>query len=270
VTESPLIEIHHATVWRGSTCVLRDFSLKIHRHERVAVLGPNGSGKTTLLKTISRELRPVYSEDSFVEILGSRRWNIWELRKQLGLVSQDLQSGYSPAVSVLDVVLSGYFSSEGLDDELRTRLEPGQLQKAETILQSLGMAGLRERAFRTLSTGQQRRCLLARALVHEPHTLILDEPAAGLDMTARFDIQRHISGLCRAGTGLVWVTHDLNDIPAEVGRIVVLKNGAVFADGPKAEVLRADLLSEAFDTRLRIAEIEGHYLAYPAPGDTPE
>lgn len=265
MTEKPLIEIHHATVWRGATCVLQDFSLRIRQHERVAVLGPNGSGKTTLLKTISRELRPVQTEGTFVEILGSRSWNIWELRKQLGLVSQDLQVDFSPQATVLDAVLSGYFSSIGLDDQLRTRVSAQQLQKAESILHELGMQALAKRTYRTLSTGQQRRCLLARALVHDPHTLILDEPSSGLDMTARFEIQRHVAARCRAGTGLVWVTHDLNDIPAEVERVIVLKSGRVFADGPKAEVLTSELLCEAFDTDLRVVEVEGHYLAYPAP-----
>ncbi len=250
--------------------MLQDFSLRILQHERVAVLGPNGCGKTTLLKTISRELRPVQSEGSFVEILGNRAWNIWELRKQLGLVSQDLQADFSPQVSAMDVVLSGFFSSIGLDDQLRTRVNAAQVQKAERILHELDMQAMSKRAFRTLSTGQQRRCLLARALVHEPHTLILDEPGSGLDMTARFELQRHVSGLCRQGTGLVWVTHDLNDIPAEVERVIVLKNGRVFADGTKAEVLNTELLCAAFDTALRVAEVDGHYLAYPAPVDGPE
>jgi iron complex transport system ATP-binding protein len=262
---APLIAIHKATVWRGTTCVLQDFSLCIGQRERVAVLGPNGSGKTTLLRTISRELRPVQAEGSYVEILGQRSWNIWELRKHFGLVSQDLQADFGPQVKVLDAVLSGFFQSVGLDDVLRTRVSAGQRETAHRILQELGLQALEQRAFHTLSTGQQRRCLLARALVHEPHTLILDEPSSGLDMTARFEIQRHVSRLCRQGIGLVWVTHDLNDIPAEVERVIVLKGGRIFADGPRADVLNTEVLCAAFDTSLRVAEVDGHYLAYPAP-----
>jgi len=265
VTEAPLIEIHRATVWRGSTCVLQDFSLRIRQHERVAVLGPNGSGKTTLLKTISRELRPVQAEGSYVEILGQRAWNIWDLRQQFGLVSQDLQADFGPHIKVLEAVLSGYFQSVGLDDVLRTRVSAKQLETARSILQQLGLQDLQKRAFHTLSTGQQRRCLLARALVNEPHTLILDEPTSGLDMTARFEIQRHVSALCRQGIGLIWVTHDLNDIPAEVERVVLLKQGRLFADGPKADVLTSETLSAAFDSAMRITMVDGHYLAYPSP-----
>ncbi len=263
MSEVPLIEIHNATVWRGSTCVLRNFSLSIAQHERVAVLGPNGSGKSTLLKTISRELRPVQEKDSWVSILGNTHWNIWELRKQLGMVSHDLQFAYSQNSSAFEVVISGYFSSVGLDDQLRSQIKPAQLLKAEKVMRSLGILELSKRSFGTLSTGQQRRCLIGRALVHDPHTLILDEPTAGLDMTARFEISRHISELARKGTGLIWVTHDLNDIPAEVNRVIVLKNGTLFADGPKAEVLKPEILAKAFATNLRIAELDGHYLAYP-------
>lgn len=265
MTETPLIEIYKATVWRESTCVLRNFSLRIAQHERVAVLGPNGSGKSTLLKTISRELRPVYSEDSWVRILGNTHWNIWELRRQLGLVSHELQSAYSQNSKALDVVVSGFFSSIGFDDQLRSLTKASHVQKAEGVMASLGIQNLRKRTFGSLSTGQQRRCLLARALVHDPHTLILDEPTAGLDMTARFEIMRHLSELVRTGISLVWVTHDLNDIPAEVTRVIVLKEGAVFADGPKSEVLTPEVLGKAFDTNLRIAELDGHFLAYPAP-----
>ena len=265
MNEAPLIDIYNATVWRESTCVLRNFSLRIAQHERVAVLGPNGSGKSTLLKTISRELRPVYSEDSWVRILGNSHWNIWELRKHLGLVSPELQSNYSQHSNALEVVLSGFYSSIGLDDQLRSRTEKVHIHKAESVMVSLGIQSLGKRAFGTLSTGQQRRCLLARALVHDPHSLILDEPTTGLDMTGRFEILRHISELVKTGISLVWVTHDLNDIPAEVTRVIVLKNGAVFADGPKSQVLTPETLGQAFDTEVRIAEVDGHFLAYPAP-----
>jgi iron complex transport system ATP-binding protein len=164
------------------------------------------------------------------------------------------------------VVVSGFFSSIGLDETLRSRIKPAQQLKVEEVMRSLGIQDLSKRRFGTLSTGQQRRCLLARALVHNPKSLILDEPTSGLDMTARFEILRHISELAKRGISLVWVTHDLNDIPAEVERVIVLKNGAVFADGPKSAVLKPELLAKAFETDLRIAELDGHFLAYPAPG----
>jgi len=264
VTEAPLIEIHNATVWRGSNRVLQNFSLTIGQHERVAVLGPNGSGKTTLLKLIARELYPVFSDDSWVKILGRERWNVWDLRRHIGLVSHDLQTGFTPHASVFEAVASGFFSSVGLDDRLRARLESAQIERVKSVLEMLGIDALKDRDYRTLSTGQQRRCLLGRALIHDPHTLILDEPTSGLDMTASFDFMARIQEQVKRGCSLVWVTHHLNDIPPEVDRVIMLKNGAVLADGPKREVLSAKLLSEVYETELKVIEIDGYYLSYPA------
>jgi len=263
VSEPPLIEIHKATVWRGSTCVFQNFSLSIAQHERVAVLGPNGSGKTTLLKTITRELRPVISDDSWVRLFGRRRWNIWELRKDIGMVSHDLQTGFTPDASALEVVVSGFFSSIGMDGRLRGRVEPSHLEQAEAVMRTLDIWTLRDRAYRTLSTGQQRRCLLGRALIHDPHTLIFDEPTAGLDMTASFDLLARVEDLAASGRNLVWVTHHLNDIPLAIERVIILKNGVVVADGPKRRVLTRDLLSEVYETPVSVTEIEGYSLAYP-------
>jgi iron complex transport system ATP-binding protein len=260
----PLLDMHKATVWRGSSCVLQDFSLSIAQGEQVAVLGPNGSGKTTLLKTISRELRPVANDNSWVKILGQERWNVWALRKHIGLVSQDLQSGFAANSNVFEAVLSGFFSSLGLDDQHRAELQAEQLERAAAVVSLLGLDLLAKRAYHTLSTGQQRRCLLGRALVHDPHTLIFDEPTSGMDMTASFDLLARVGGLVQQGRSLLWVTHHLNDIPREIERVIILKNGRIVADGSKAEVLRAELLSEVYATRLKLVVVDGHYLPYPA------
>jgi iron complex transport system ATP-binding protein len=260
----PLIEMRQATVWRGRTCVLKNFSLTIEQNEHVAILGPNGSGKTTLLKTISRELRPVAKHDTWVKILGRENWNVWALRKHIGLISHDLQAGFAANANVLEVVLSGFFCSVGLDDQHRAELQPEQLELARALVEQLGLQSLLQRKYHTLSTGQQRRCLLGRALVHDPHTLIFDEPTAGLDITASFDLLAQVSELVQRGRSLLWVTHHLNDIPREIERVIILKNGAIVADGPKSEVLTRELLSDVFETRLDLTEVDGHYLAFPA------
>jgi iron complex transport system ATP-binding protein len=266
VNEPPLIEIHNATVWRGSTRVFENLSLTIRQHERVAVLGPNGSGKTTLLKTINRELYPVARVDSRIRILGRDRWNVWDLRQHIGLVSQDLQVGFMPNASVLDAILSGYFSSIGVHRQLRDRIEPAQMRRAREVMHTVGLERLQDREYRTLSTGEQRRCLLGRALVHDPDTLILDEPTAGLDMTGSFEFMGRIRALARAGRSLVLVTHHLSDIPPEIDRVILLKDGAVVADGPKATVLTRHSLCNVYETDFCLTEIEGHYFAYPPGG----
>ena len=260
--EPPLIEIHEATLFRGSTRVFHHFTLVIPQHQCVAILGPNGSGKTTLLKAINRELYPVASEHSRIRILGRERWNVWDLREHIGLVSGDLQYGFHPEASALDAVVSGYFSSIGVDARQWKQLKKEQRENAEAVLRALGLGELRDRAYRTLSTGQQRRCLLGRALVHDPDTLILDEPTTGLDLTASFDFMGRIRDLARRGRSLVLVTHHLNEVPPEVERVIILKEGEIVADGPKESVLRPSLLSEVYCVNVRVAQIDGHFLAY--------
>ena len=261
-----LIDIHNATIWRGTTRVFKGLTLSIAQHERVAILGPNGSGKTTLLKTIHRELYPVAAENSWIRILGQDNWNVWDLRRHIGVVSHDLHHRYTPTTTALEVVVSGFHSSIGVHGLLAAKVSKTQKEKAADTLDRLGIASLQNVPLKSMSTGQQRRCLLGRALVHEPHTLILDEPTAGLDFAASFDYLRRIRELAHSGHNIVLVTHHLNEIPPEVDRVIMLKGGGIVADGSKATVLTDRLLSDVYETEIRVTELDGYFLAYPGAG----
>jgi iron complex transport system ATP-binding protein len=261
--EPPLIEIRNATIWRGTTRVFDGLNLSIAQHERVAILGPNGSGKTTLLKTINRELYPVATDGAWIRILGHEHWNVWDLRKHIGVVSHDLHNRYAPGTTALEVVVSGFYSSIGVHGTLARQVSKDQLTSAREVLGLLGIESLSDTALRSMSTGQQRRCLLGRALVHEPQTLILDEPTSGLDLAASFDYLDRIRKLSASGHNIVLVTHHLNEIPPEVERVIVLKKGVVVADGSKKTVLNSELLSSVYETSIRITELDGYFLAYP-------
>ncbi len=264
MSDAPLIEIRNATIYRGSTRVFDGFNLTIEQHEQVAILGPNGSGKTTLLKVVNREIYPVLQEDSSVHILGRSRWNVWELRSHIGVVSHDLQTKYRESISGLDVVLSGYLSSVGIHGFLAARISDAQKKTAQKIMQDLGVESFADTPLKNMSTGQQRRCLLGRALVHDPDTLILDEPTAGLDLSASFDYLARIRDLVASGKNIVLVTHLLNEIPPDIERIVLLREGSIVADGPKEEVLTVENLHMTFGTAIKLTRIDGYYLAYPA------
>ncbi len=256
--EPPLIEIRDATIWRGSTRVFDSLTLSINQGEHVAVLGPNGSGKSTLLMAITRELYPVAGRDTVFRILGRDRWNVWDLRKHIGIVSHDLQARYSPSTTALDVVASGFHSSIGTHCE-----DEAERDRALEIMREIGIEALRDTPFKRMSTGQQRRCLLGRSLVHDPDTLILDEPTAGLDPAASFDYLARIRELAAEGRSLVLVTHHINEIPPEIDRIVLLNEGAVIGDGEKRSMLTSDRLSAAFGTSLTVQELEGYFVAVP-------
>lgn len=262
--EAPLIDIRGATIYRGRTCVFRDFDLEIPQHQQVAILGPNGSGKTTLLKVINRELYPVQAPGTSVRILGRRTWNVWDLRRQIGVVSQDLQEGYRGATRGLDVVVSGFLASVGVHGLLAERVTPERVARAREAMAALGVADLAGTRLDNMSTGQKRRCLLARALVHDPHTLILDEPTAGLDLAAAFDYLARIRALVAEGRNVVLVTHAVHEIPATVGRVILLEAGRIVADGPRESVLTRENLRDAFGVDLEVARVGDWFFAHPA------
>ncbi len=263
MADAPLIEIHNATIYRGETRVFEDFSVSIGQHEQAAILGPNGSGKTTLLKVINREIYPVRHDDSRVRILGRETWNVWELRSHIGIVSHELQMRYRDTTTGLAVVLSGYLSSVGIHGLLAKQLTSEQKDHATTVMGELGIESLADTPLRKMSTGQQRRCLLGRALVHNPDTLILDEPTAGLDLSASFDYLARIRRQIAGGKSIVLVTHLLNEIPPDIQRLILLREGRIVADGPKEEVLTEENLRQTYATEVRIARVDGYYLAYP-------
>tara|TARA_E500000331_G_scaffold100770_1_gene97610 strand:+ start:61654 stop:62487 length:834 start_codon:yes stop_codon:yes gene_type:complete len=260
--DTPLVEITHATVCRGDNRVFDDFSLTLSQHESVAILGPNGAGKTTLLKLLMREIYPLWRAYPVVRILGKERNDIWDLRRQLGIISADLQENYSPEVLGRQVVLSGFFSSVGVWGH--HRLTDEQYARVESVFSQLDIQPLAGRAFGELSSGQQRRLLLGRALVNAPAHLILDEPTSGLDLAATFQYLQTMRELIRSGHTLVLVTHHIHEIPPEVTRVVMLNRGEVWEDGEKSEMLTESRLSSLYGVDVRLVESAGWYQVIPA------
>lgn len=258
----PLIEIRDVTVYRGDTRVFENFSLTLRAGENTAILGPNGAGKTTLLKLLTRELYPVHRPGSSVKILGRERWAVSDLRGLLGLVSNDLHQDYTSRVIGEDVVLSGYYSSIGV--WRHQHYDAAQVAASRRVMEQLEIIELSGKPFAQMSTGQQRRFLLGRALIHRPRYLVLDEPTSGLDVHASHHYMRTIRALMREGRTVVLVTHHINEIPPEVERIVLLDDGRVVADGPKSELLTDETLSALYDTPVHVVRARGYYQVVPS------
>ena len=258
---SYLIDMRKATVYRGNTKILDQLSLTLPRGRNIVILGPNGAGKTTLLKLLMRELYPVKQSDSWIKILGQETWNVWELRRSLGFVSQDLQNRYVGYVTGIEVVLSGFYSSVGVWDH--QSYETKAKESSERLMEELQIQHLQDKQFSRMSTGEQRRFLLARALVSDPATLVLDEPTSGLDLTATFQYLSIIRKLMNAGKQIVLVTHFIHEIPPEVSFVVLMKKGRVVASGEKSEMMTSEQLGELYGTELRLICENGYYQAVP-------
>jgi len=252
-----LVDFRHVDVLRGGRAVVRDLSLRTRVGEHVAIVGPNGAGKSTLLKLISRECYPVPGEHVVCRILGRERWNIFELRAELGIVTNDLAVQLAPQATLRDVVLSGFFSSASI--EPFHAVTAAMRAEAELALERLGIATLGQRRFDAVSSGELRRATIARALVHRPQALVLDEPSAALDVAARRELRAALRALAREGVAIVLVTHELEDVIPEIERVVFLEGGRVAADGAKAELFSEQALGRLFGVDVRVSEVDGFY-----------
>jgi iron complex transport system ATP-binding protein len=252
-----LIEFANVSVMRGKTLALKEVSLRIGLGEHVAILGPNGCGKSTLIKAITRECYPLVRPGSSVRILGRDHWNVFELRTLLGIVSSDLMTACTREVTGRDIALSGFFSSIGIWPH--QQVTPAMHKKAEQALAMLEVSHLADRFTDEMSSGEARRVLLARALVHAPRALILDEPSTALDLFAQHELRLIFRKLAQSGIGIVMVTHHLSDLIPEIERVVLIEHGQIVADGPKREILVASKLSALFGLPLDLTERDGFY-----------
>ncbi len=255
--EPALVDLRNVRVVRGDNVALDDFSLRIKSGEHVAILGPNGCGKSTLIKTITRECYPIVREGSSMTILGQARWNVFELRSVLGIVSNDLMQDVTSETSGREVVLSGFFSSTRIFDH--QSVEPAHGQRADAALERAGVPHLADRPVAEMSSGEAKRILIARALVHNPGTLLFDEPSNSLDVFAQHGLRVTMRQLAQSGIGIVLVTHHLSDVIPEIDRVVLMKNGKIQADGLKKDLLNPQEISHLFGIPVEITRRDGYY-----------
>ncbi len=253
----PLLDFHHITVMRGEKNVLHDITLRIQSGEHAAILGPNGCGKSTLIKTITRECYPLARAESSLTILGQNAWNVFDLRTLLGIVSNDLMSTCTRDITGIEVVLSGFFSSIGIQPY--HKVTASFLEKATEVLDLLEVPHLGDRFMTEMSSGEARRILIARAMVHNPLALLLDEPSNSLDVHATLELRALLRKLAQSGTGILIVTHHLADIIPEIGRVILLKDGRVFADGEKLDLLTTECLGALFGVPVQLGRRDGYY-----------
>ena len=252
-----MLDFQHVCVMRGQKTVLDDVTLRIRAGEHAAILGPNGSGKSTLIKVITRECYPLARAESSVRILGRDSWNVFELRPLLGVVSNDLMSTCTRAITALEAVLSGFFSSIGLQPY--HEVTSAMREKARAVLELLEAPHLADRYMDEISSGEARRVLIGRALVHDPLALLLDEPSNSLDINATLELREALRKLAKSGTGILLVTHHLPDIIPEIDRVILLKKGRIFADGDKQSLLTAERLTELFGLQVDLARRDGYF-----------
>jgi iron complex transport system ATP-binding protein len=269
----PFLELEEVNVARGGRVVLHGINLRVEAGEQIAVLGPNGCGKSTLIKTMTCECYPLAQEGTRVSIFGRERWDLTELKRRLGVVSDELPGRPTLRTTGRDAVLTGFFSSSTLWPNLT--VTDAMRARAEEVLELVGAAGIADKLVGEMSAGEQRRVMIGRALVgsgasgaegfvgtNENQMLLLDEPSNALDIAAQQGLRGMLRRLAQQGTGILMITHQIADILPEIGRVILMRAGRIVADGAKEKLLTAPVLSELFGVEVRVMQRDGFYHAW--------
>jgi iron complex transport system ATP-binding protein len=267
------LELEHVNVARGEATVLHDVNLRVDAGEHIAILGPNGCGKSTLIKTMTCELYPIAEPGTRVSIFGRERWDLTELKKRLGVVSPELPGRPTLKTTGRDAVLTGFFSSSTMWPNLV--VTAAMRARAEEVLELVGATGLAKKVVGEMSAGEQRRVMIGRALVGSGASLegeansgamnqmlLLDEPSNALDLAAQQDLRTMLRRLAQQGTGMLLITHHIADILPEIGRVILMRQGRIVADGAKEKLLTAPALSELFGAEVRVTRRDGFFHAW--------
>ncbi len=255
--KAPLITLHDAVVRREGKVILHIDDFVLDQGESIALIGPNGAGKSTFINLITREVFPLHRDHPPVLFKGKSLVTLQELKEHLGVVSSSMQNQITVHLPVFDIVYGGLLGALGVPRQY-SMTEEGKAKVVRT-LSFLGIEHLADRDVMTLSSGQARRVLIARALVHDPDVLVLDEPTTGLDPEGMYYVRKTMRDLTAAGKAIILVTHYPEDIIPEIERVVMIKEGKLFADKVKEEALTSTCMSELFEVPLRILSQDGYF-----------
>ncbi|MBC8064882.1 MAG: ATP-binding cassette domain-containing protein [Chlorobia bacterium] len=247
---TPLVDLQNVTVVRDGFTILHNLSLQIDEGQHTAILGPNGSGKSTLIRVLAHEIYPFAGRGS-ARIAGKERWAVQELRKVLGMVSPDISEKLLGNPTVLDIAVSGLLGTFGVVSGYEVTSEMWNL--ALESLANLEVDHLAHRSFETLSTGESRRVLIARALALRPQGLVLDEPTSGLDMKSSTAFLKTLGDLMKRGTTLILVTHHVEEVLPQIQQVAMLSKGRLIECGERAKLMTPAKIADLYDIPIESA-----------------
>ncbi len=235
--------------------VIKDLDLKIEYSENVILIGPNGSGKSSLIELINRNIYPIKNNESTLKIFDKELINLWELRKRISTVNNDIKNRISPNLRVFDLILSGLY---GRFCFVSNKTESDHYN-VERILKNMNISNLSKKYFSYLSDGEKQISLIARALIKKPDILILDEPIANLDYKSKFLVIDKINELSKLNTKILCVTHDITMITSIYSRVIMLRGGEIIADGNQNKVINCENLNKLYDIDVQVNKKDGFW-----------
>jgi len=248
-------EAKNINCYKSGFRVIKDLDLKIAYSENVILIGPNGSGKSSLIEVINRNIYPVVDNNSILKIFDKELINLWELRKKISTVNNDIKNRINPNLKVFDLILSGLYGKYCFISKKSER----DLYEVENIIRNMNIYNLSKKNFSYLSDGEKQISLIARALIKKPNILILDEPIANLDYKSKFFVIDKINELSKLNTKIFCVTHDISMITKIYDRIIMLKDGEIIADGNQNNVINSANLKKLYGIDLEVAYNNGFW-----------
>ena len=246
-------EAKNINCFKNGFRVIKDLNLKISYSENVILIGPNGSGKSSLIEVINRNIYPVITNKSKLKIFNKELINLWELRKRISTVNNDIKNRINPNLQVFDLILSGLY---GRYCYVQNKSERDSY-KVEKIMKKMNISNLSKKYFSYLSDGEKKISLIARALIKKPDILILDEPIANLDYKSKFFVVDKINELSKLNTRIFCVTHDISMITRIYDRVLMLKDGKIIADGHQNNVINSENLNKLYGIDVEVIKYNG-------------
>jgi len=248
-------EAKNINCFKNNFRVIKNLNLKIKYTENVILIGPNGSGKSSLIELINRNIYPVVANESKLKIFGKELINLWELRKKISTVNNDIKNRINPKLEIVDLILSGLYGRYCCVPNKSDR----DLYEVENIMKNMNISNLSKKQFSYLSDGEKQISLIARALINKPSILILDEPIANLDYKSKFFVIDKINELSKLNTKILCVTHDISMITSIYDRVLMLKGGEIIAEGTQKKVINNENLNKLYGIEIEVIKNNGSW-----------
>ena len=252
------LEAKNIYAFKNGHEVVKNLSLKLKKEEMILILGPNGSGKSSIVDLINRNIYPIQNKDSYLKILGKELIDIWELRKKISTVNNDIKLRINPELRVLDVIISGLYGKYCYEENKSNN----DFIVANDLIEKLSIENIRERKFGYLSDGEKQITIIARAIINNPEILILDEPVINLDLRSKYFLINKIKALSKLNISILCITHDITIITKDYNRVIFLKNKKIILDGKPSENMKSEYISNLFDVDIEIIENKNSWEVY--------
>ena len=253
--------LKNINVYINQRKILSDINIKLNYGENTVILGPNGSGKSTFLKLLNRSIYPIILNDSYLKLFNKENINIWQLRKKVGFLFKEMEQRVLNGVNLYDLISSGF--SGTFNSRYSKLLSEKDKLKIDTLINEWELGNIINEKFDSLSDGQKRRSLLARALVYEPEILVLDEPFCNLDLKSNFILNKNLNRLIDKSINIIYVTHNLESILSKTNRVILIKEGKIINYGNPNEIIRSEIISNLFQMPINVIKQNDYWRGIP-------